>query len=206
MQIRARANRVPGALGHGARHQTATRESPGHQRFSIARSRQRIAPIFGNDQFYRRFLPNAVHHQIPLVKLIPGNRKNDATRIKWTDDTINHFSECKKALANATLLVHPAPNAQIALSTDASDTAIGAALHQIVRNELQPLAFFSLKLTETQQRYSTYDRELLAVYLSIKHFRGMLEGRPFEVRTDHKPLIYAFKQSTTEHHRDSCVK
>ncbi|XP_036343163.1 uncharacterized protein LOC118752384, partial [Rhagoletis pomonella] len=51
-----------------------------------------------------------------------------------------------------------------------------------------------LKLTETQQRYSTYDRELLAVYLSIKYFRGMLEGRPFEVRTDHKPLIYAFRQ------------
>ncbi|XP_053947695.1 uncharacterized protein LOC128856420 [Anastrepha ludens] len=131
--------------------------------------------------FYRRFLPNAVDHQIPLVKLIPGNRKNDKTIIKWTDDSVIHFNECKKQLANATLLVHPAPNAQISLSTDASDTTIGAALHQIVHNEFQPLAFFSQKLTEAQKRYSTYDRELLAVYLAIKHFRCMLEGRPFEL-------------------------
>lgn len=38
-----------------------------------------------------------------------------------------------------------------------------------------------------------YDRELLAVYESVKHFRFMLGDRHFKVYKDHKPLIYAFK-------------
>ena len=47
--------------------------------------------------------------------------------------------------------------------------------------------------------YSTFDRELLAVYLSIKHFRYFLEGRCFHVVTDHKPLIYTFSARTDRH-------
>ena len=46
-------------------------------------------------------------------------------------------------------------------------------------------------MTPAETRYSTFDRELLAVYLSIKHFRYFLEGRLFHVLTDHKPLTYA---------------
>ncbi|KAH8322052.1 hypothetical protein KR059_001058, partial [Drosophila kikkawai] len=122
------------------------------------------------------------------------NKKNDSTPITWTAATINNFNECKRTLAEATLLVHPAPTAPLSLCTDASDFAVGAVLHQVVDNQLQPMGFFSVKLTETQRKYSTYDRELLAIYLSIKHFRDMLEGRTFDIRTDHKPLVYAFSQ------------
>lgn len=39
-----------------------------------------------------------------------------------------------------------------------------------------------------------HDRELLGIYLAIKHFRYILEGRQILIRTDHKPLIYAFQQ------------
>ncbi|KAL1110234.1 hypothetical protein AAG570_008311 [Ranatra chinensis] len=44
------------------------------------------------------------------------------------------------------------------------------------------------------RKYSTYDRELLAIYMAIKHFYPLLEGRQFAMRTDHKPLTHAFKQ------------
>ncbi|UYV66380.1 hypothetical protein LAZ67_4001492 [Cordylochernes scorpioides] len=56
----------------------------------------------------------------------------------------------------------------------------------------------SVFLKETRRctkKYSAYDRELLAVYLAIKHFRHLLEGRQFPVYTDHKPLTYAFQQN-----------
>lgn len=56
-----------------------------------------------------------------------------------------------------------------------------------------PLSFFSKRLLPAESRYSTFGRELLAVYLAIRHFRHMLEGRPFTVFTDHKPLIYALR-------------
>ena len=45
-----------------------------------------------------------------------------------------------------------------------------------------------------QQKYSAYNRELLAIYEAVKHFRHMLEARHFVIFTDHKPLTYAFSQ------------
>ncbi|UYV70337.1 hypothetical protein LAZ67_7002562, partial [Cordylochernes scorpioides] len=101
----------------------------------------------------------------------------------------------RRFLANAALLHHPFPEAPLCLTVDASDFAVGAALHQQVGNNFQPIAFFSRKLDTAQRKYSAYDRELLAVYLAIKHFRHLLEGRQFPVYTDHKPLTYAFQQN-----------
>ncbi|GFU48263.1 transposon Tf2-11 polyprotein [Trichonephila clavipes] len=103
---------------------------------------------------------------------------------------------CKQALADAALLAHPSPSAPLALHVDASDYTIGGALHQVVDSELQPLAFFSRKLTSSEKSYSAYDRELLAIYSAIRHFRYMLEARDFAVFTDHKPLTYAFRQKS----------
>jgi hypothetical protein len=40
-------------------------------------------------------------------------------------------------------------------------------------------------------RYSAFDRELFACVAGICHFRYMLEGRPFTIYTDHKPLTFA---------------
>lgn len=142
--------------------------------------------------FYRRFMPHAAQHQTAIQALIIGNKKNDKTVLKWTPEAESAFQQCKNDLINATCLAHPAPEAELILATDASDTAVGAVLHQKVKDRLQPLGFFSKRLTDAQRKYSTYDRELLAVFLAIKHFRYMVEGRTFQIHTDHKPLIYAF--------------
>jgi hypothetical protein len=40
----------------------------------------------------------------------------------------------------------------------------------------RPLGFFSRKLTDTESRYSTFDRGLLAAHAAIKHFRHFCEG------------------------------
>jgi cleavage and polyadenylation specificity factor subunit 1 len=71
---------------------------------------------------------------------------------------------------------------------------MGAVLQQRVDNAWQPLAF-SKKLNPAQQRYSAYDRELLAIYEAVKHFRRMLETRHFTIFTDHKPISIAFQQN-----------
>ena len=47
--------------------------------------------------------------------------------------------------------------------------------------------------------YSAFDRELLAVYLAIKHFRHFLEERLFHVFTDHKLLTYALNTNSSRH-------
>ena len=75
--------------------------------------------------------------------------------------------------------------------TDASDSAVGAVFQQFVDNSLQPISYFSRKLKPAEIRYSTFDRELLAIYLSIKQFQHFVEGCKFHVITDHKPLTYS---------------
>jgi hypothetical protein len=66
-------------------------------------------------------------------------------------------------------------------------SVMGAVLQQRVQNAWQPLLFFSKKLNPTQQKYSAYNRELLAIYEAIKHFRHMLEVRHFTF-ADHKSI------------------
>ncbi|GBN65350.1 hypothetical protein AVEN_130683-1, partial [Araneus ventricosus] len=43
-----------------------------------------------------------------------------------------------------------------------------------------------------RKKCSTFDRELLSIYLSVKHFRYMLENIEVVIYTDHKPLVFAF--------------
>ena len=62
--------------------------------------------------------------------------------------------------------------------------------------------FLAKKLSPAVTRYSAFDRELLAVYATIRHFRHNLEGRNFFVNTDHKPLTYVMT-SVTEPERPS---
>ncbi|UYV81363.1 hypothetical protein LAZ67_20000943 [Cordylochernes scorpioides] len=132
------------------------------------------------------------HTQAPLHAMVEG-RKNASCQ--WTPTALQACDQCKFQLANAALLHHPFPEAPLCLTVDASDLAVGAALHHQVGNKFQPIAFFSRKLDAAQRKYSVYDRELLAVYLAIKHFRHLLEGRQFPVYTDHKLLTYAFQQN-----------
>jgi hypothetical protein len=103
------------------------------------------------------------------------------------------FEATRTALGAAALLAHPQQDQELAVMVDASADHVGAALQQrrSAAADLQPLAFFSKKLEPAQMRYSAFDRELFACVAGIRHFRYMLEGRPFTIYTDHKPLTFA---------------
>lgn len=145
--------------------------------------------------FYRRFIKNASDIQGPMNRYLKGNKKNDKTKITWTCETKRSFEDCKTAILKASELQFHDPNAEIVLMVDASDTGIGGALHQVTKNGLKPVAFYSTKLSDAQKAYSTYDRELLSAYLSVKHFKPWVEARHFTLMTDHKPLTFAFQQN-----------
>lgn len=139
--------------------------------------------------FYNRFIPRAAHLMHPLYEALRGKKGNQ--ELEWTPERVRAFEEAKMALANAALLAHPSPMAPVALTTDASDYAVGAVCEQWVNGAWQPLAFFSRKLRDAERKYSTFDRELLALFLATRHFRFLLEGRKFTAFVDHKPLTFA---------------
>ena len=149
-----------------------------------------LQEFVGIINFYKRFLPGASRIMIPLFKALIGKPK----ALQWTEDMKTAFQSTKEALAKATLPIHPHLDVPVSLNTDASETAVGAVLQQLVNCMWIPLAFFSQQLRPPEKKYSAFDRELLAVYLSIRHFRYFLEGRAFTVFTDHKPLTYCMSK------------
>ena len=153
-------------------------------------SQRKLRDFIGLVNFYRSFLPTCAAIMEPLHLLLTHPKDRSAS-LEWTEEALAAFDKTKAALADATLLIHPKMNAPTCLMTDASDIAIGAALQQFVDGYWQPIAFFPKKMKPAETRYSTFDRELLAIYLSIKHFRHFLEGRSFHVLMDHKPLTFA---------------
>ena len=142
--------------------------------------------------FYRRFIPRCAELVQPLTDLLRGKRRT----LEFTDSARQAFAKLKMAIADIALIAHHQPNAPLSLTTDASDVAVGAVLQQKQGAIWTPLAFYSQRLHPAETRYSAFGRELLAVYRAVRHFRHMLEGRPFKIFTDHKPLIYAFHSSS----------
>ena len=138
--------------------------------------------------FYHRFVPAAASIMQPLYKALVGKPKV----LQWNDQMISALNLTKEALASATMLAHPLADSPTAVTVDASGVAVGAVLEQLIHGSWQPLAFFSRQLRPAEEKYSAFDRELLALYLAVRHFRYFLEGRNFTAFTDHKPLIFAF--------------
>ena len=156
-------------------------------------TRRELQRFLGMLNFYRRFLRNAAGVIKPLTDALCGK---PTSRLKWSEECAVAFRLAKQLLADAVELHHPVPGAPLSLTVDASGTHVGAVLSQLVAGEQQPLAFFSSKLNEAQQNYSAFDRELLAAYLALRHFRFQLEGRPFVLYTDHKPLLSAIDRKS----------
>lgn len=192
-------------LGH---HVTSKGVSPTNAKIDIlanwevpkdARELQRYLGCIG---FYRRFIPQFALHAAPLQELLT-QCLNKSSSYKWNSIHQASFDKLKELLSSGIQLHHPDPNCvTYHLVCDASSTCVGGALHQKSENgDMVPLGMFSKKLTRTQSRYSTFDRELLAAYLSVLHFRELIEGRHTTLFTDHKPLMQTL-QNAKEGHSD----
>ena len=98
--------------------------------FPHPRTTKSLQEFLGMVNFYNRFLPHAAHLMRPLYESLRGKRANN--EVDWSPERDKAFCATKTALANATLLVHPSPSAPVALTTDASDYAVGAVCEQWV--------------------------------------------------------------------------
>lgn len=145
--------------------------------------------------FYRRLIVDYANIVLPLTECIKIHPT--CNELILTAKELKSFKDIKDILNNLTALPHPISDVtHYQLVTDASNFAVGGALHQMVNGEPRPVGFFSKKLSEAQRRTSTFDRELLGAYLNVLHFKPMIEGRRVVLLTDHKPLSAAFNKTT----------
>ncbi|GFV12231.1 RT_RNaseH_2 domain-containing protein [Trichonephila clavipes] len=110
--------------------------------------------------YYTCFIPKAAHIRAPIVQFLEGhtNQKKSHSSVrkssqplKWNENAEQTFLAEKKSIAEATLLRHPIPGAQLSLWVDASDIAIGRTLSQLLQGKWEPIAFFSMKLNKSGQ-------------------------------------------------------
>ena len=111
----------------------------------------------------------------------------------WNTDHEAAFQRCKKLAGNSALLTHFDPAKPFVLTTDASPYGIGACLsHRLVidnKTRLLPIAYASASLKDAQCNYTQIDREGLAFFWAINHFRQYLLCSNFELHTDCSALV-----------------
>jgi hypothetical protein len=153
-------------------------------------SLRKLREFLGLVNFHHRFIRHCATLLDPLNNLL-SNPGSNTRQLLWNEQASTAFTAVKEALAEATLLSYPKPHAPTCIMADASECAVGAVLQQEMVDSWRPIAYFSRRLRPAERKYSTFDRELLAVYLAIKHFRHFVEGREFFILTNHKPLTFA---------------
>ena len=82
------------------------------------------------------------------------------------------------------LLTYPNFNVTFKIHTNDSALQLGAAISQ----KGKPIAFYSGKLTDTQQRYTVTKRELLNIVETLMEFRTILLGQKLRIYTDNKNI------------------
>jgi hypothetical protein len=92
----------------------------------------------------------------------------------------------KRIISREVLLSYPDFSKTFVIHTDASNTQLGAVISQ----DNRPIAFYSRKLNLAQTRYTTTERELLAIVETLKEFRNILLGQRIQIHTDHRNLTY----------------
>ena len=149
--------------------------------------------FLGIVQYYRDLWEKRSHMIAPLTDLVGECGESKSTKKKgtvkkpfhWDEIHQKAFDDVKAIVARDVVLAYPDFEDTFEIYTDASTRQLGAVITQKNR----PIAFFSRKLTETQQKYSVTEQELLAIFDTLKEFKSMLWGQKIKVYTDHKNLI-----------------
>ncbi|PAA90165.1 hypothetical protein BOX15_Mlig030307g2, partial [Macrostomum lignano] len=164
----------------------------------VPQSVTQLRQFLGLANYYHKFVDGYAGVAAPLHAL---TRKDiGSLRQHWTPEHQVAFDTLKKKLCSTEVLALPEfnsdPAVKFVLDTDASDIRIGACLGQLQSDGVErPIAFFSRKLRDPEKRYTVTKKELLAIVDAMRHFRHYLIGKKFEVRSDHRALLWLLNQT-----------
>ena len=152
---------------------------------------KQVQSFLGFCNYYRKFVKDFSKIAYPLTELTKKGKP-----FNWTNEQQSSFDKLKQAMTTTPVLKCADPALPYEVTTDASDTGIGGVLSQMDNSMSRPVAFTSRKLSETEQRYSTPEKELLSIIHALEIWRTYLHGSKFFIKSDHHPLKYLDTQKT----------
>lgn len=116
-------------------------------------------------------------------------------RFEWNAEMQEAFEGLNSKFTTPLALAFPYCKASFVLETDVSAVALGVVSSQRKEDgKINPVQYAFLTMTDVERRYSTSEREALAVVLALNMFGVyVLSDVPFVVLSDHQALHYAFR-------------
>ncbi|GJS03940.1 reverse transcriptase domain-containing protein [Tanacetum coccineum] len=152
-----------------------------------------VRSFLGHAGFYRRFIQNFSKIARPMTHLLEKE-----TPFYFSKECIEAFNTLKKNLTEAPILIAPDWNEPFELMCDASDFALGAVLGQRHEKHFRPIHYASKTMNEAESRYTTTEKEMLAVVYAFEKFRSYLVMNKCTVYTDHSALKYLFAKKDSK--------
>lgn len=143
-------------------------------------------------QCFTHFTKHFSHKAAPLKNL---TRKGIGIP-KWNEKCKTSFNNLKEMLCNSLVIQPTNWELPFHCHMDAFELAVGGTLSQVYNDGHEwAMAFFSKRLSQAEENFLAYDREILGSVNFLKRFRCYLEGSKFEVITDNQVLGYFFTET-----------
>lgn len=144
-----------------------------------------VRRFLGIASWYRRFVPNFASLMAPITNLLKKKIK-----FAWSTECKRAFQTVKECLVASPVITCPNFEEPFTIQTDASDYGLGAVLTQDYPDGEKVISFISRSLTSSERKFSTTEKECLAVLWAIEKFRPYIEATHFTVVTDHFALLW----------------
>lgn len=173
------------------------RKTDAVQRFSEPRNIQQLQSFLGLNGYFRKFIPGYSVIERPLTQLLRSDVK-----FHFGPNEKQSFQQLKAVLVAKPVLSLYRVGAETELYTDASKLGYGAILLQKNSEDqkLHPIYYASGKTSPAEEKYTSYELEVLAIVKALKKFRVYLLGIEFKIVTDCRAFTLTMSK------RDLCVR
>ncbi|KAF8783054.1 Retrovirus-related Pol polyprotein like [Argiope bruennichi] len=165
--------------------------------FLTPTNKPQIRAFMGLAGCYRKYIPEFSVISTPLTNLLKGRCRKSI--IEWNSSCQKAFEELKEKLSKYPVLYSPNFSKQFIIQCDASNLGIEVVLTQVSDNDGEhPIMYLSKKFSSAEQKYSTTERECVAIIYVVQKLKCYLDGKQkFVIQTDHNPLVWLEKNSGT---------
>lgn len=159
---------------------------------SPPKNQKEVRSFLGHAGYYCRFIKDFTKIVAPLFKLLVKD-----VNFIWEDSCQSAFEDFKLKLSETPILRGPNWTLPFHISTDASNSALGAVLGQKEEKLHYAIYFISKNLTWADLNYTVMEKEFIVVIFAINKFRHYITGYEVFVHTYHSTIWYLMNKPIT---------